>query len=126
MTPSNKSPREWKNLGIKEVDYGFGWQTAGDPSTDTICNCLDRAETEITALRKQLEDARSVIEFYSDRNSWKLQSYGSECKDVILFSDLGCKSFNEEADFACSSGGRRAREWLSKYPTSEASSGGEE
>jgi hypothetical protein len=55
---------------------------------------------------------REALEWYANRNNWKFQSYTSDCKDVIDFNDLGCRSYTVEADFACSSGGRRAREAL--------------
>ena len=64
------------------------------------------------------------MEFYSKRDNWKFQSFSSDTKDVIEFSDMGCKSFNGEnnyADYLCSSGGRRAREALQKI---EAMKGG--
>lgn len=74
---------------------------------------------QISTLTKQLDEVTKVkerykiaLEFYADRNSWKLYSYKNDCKDTIEFSDLGCKSFSDKADFACSSGGRRAREAL--------------
>lgn len=75
------------------------------------------AESEIRELREKLEVAVKCVEFYADRGSWKFNSYSSDCKEVIAFSDLGCKSYNGENDFkdyACSSGGRRAREAMEK------------
>lgn len=58
-----------------------------------------------------LERAVEVIRFYGNRVNW-IEAYESDVQDVITFSDLGCKSYNEDSDFACSSGGRRAREFL--------------
>jgi hypothetical protein len=71
----------------------------------------------VDALEKKLEKAREALRWYADRNNWSFNSYTSDCKEVVAFSDLGCKSFNGENDFtdyAASAGGRRARETLEK------------
>jgi CHAD domain-containing protein len=67
---------------------------------------------EVNRLQSENKKLREALEFYADRNNWKFQSYRSDCKDVIDFNDLGCRSYTDKADFACSSGGRRAREAL--------------
>ncbi len=75
------------------------------------------AREEITALKASLETAVAALEFYGERNNWRSPNYDSETKSEITISDLGCKSFNGEndfADFAIPSGGRRAREALAK------------
>lgn len=62
---------------------------------------------------KRLEEA---LKFYADRNNWQMpEIINGEIKEVIHSSDLGCKAFNGEnnfADYAIPSGGRRAREAL--------------
>jgi regulator of replication initiation timing len=67
---------------------------------------------EVNRLQAENKKLREALEFYADRNNWKFESYSRDCKEVIDFSDLGCRSYTDEADFACSSGGRRAREAL--------------
>jgi hypothetical protein len=67
---------------------------------------------EFEKLQAENKKLREALEWYANRNNWKFQSYNSDCKDVIDFNDLGCRSYTVEADFACSSGGRRAREAL--------------
>ena len=69
-------------------------------------------ETEIKILNEKIDKYTQALEFYADRNNWKFQSYKNDCKDMIDFGDVGVKSYNENADFACGSGGRRAREAL--------------
>jgi hypothetical protein len=72
-----------------------------------------RSEANIVdELQAQNKKLREALEFYADRNNWKFQSYSSDCEEVIDFNDLGCRSYTDKADFACSSGGRRAREAL--------------
>lgn len=70
---------------------------------------LRKENKKLQAENKKLREA---LEWYANRNNWKFQSYSSDCKDVIDFNDIGCRSYTDEADFACSSGGRRAREAL--------------
>jgi len=79
---------------------------------DIRCAYEDKHISEIELLRSNLKIAVDTIKFYADRNSWKFESYKNDCKDMIEFSDLGVKSYTQDADFACSSGGRRAREAL--------------
>jgi hypothetical protein len=80
-------------------------------------NKLDTLESRLVAQAAEIKGLREALEFYAERDNWKFQSYSSEIKDTIKDSDLGCKSFNGEnnfADYACPSGGRRARETLAK------------
>lgn len=92
---------------------------------DLVCHLLNdgyaagysEIESERDELKRKLEIARECLKFYADRNNWKSTDYDSETKDEITLSDLGCKSFNGEnnyADYAIPSGGRRAREALEK------------
>ena len=84
-----------------------------------------KAEPLLTRIEKQdvvISELVKALEFYGNRNNWKADSYSSDCKEVISFSDLGCKSFNGEndfADYAVSSGGRRAREVLASSAIAE-------
>lgn len=78
-------------------------------------------EMHISALMEKIEKLRAenaryreALKFYADRNNWKFYSYSNDCKDMIEFSDVGVKSYNEDADYACGSGGRRAREALKR------------
>ena len=73
----------------------------------------------ILALIEELEEKTKALEFYASRESWKFISYVNDCKDVIEFSDVGVKSYTDTADFACGSGGRRAREVLTKWSRSD-------
>jgi hypothetical protein len=69
-------------------------------------------ESELDRLKAENARLMEALEFYADRKNWKFESYKNDCKDVIDFSDIGVKSYNEDADFVCGSGGRRAREAL--------------
>lgn len=86
-------------------------------------NTLTQGETELGELRlerafraeKQRDQLREALEFYADRNNWRVINFDCETRGEITSSDIGCKSFNAEnnfADFAIPSGGRRAREAL--------------
>jgi len=75
-----------------------------------------------------LQKIKETLEFYGSRDNWKFQSFSDDTKDVIAISDLGCKSFNGEnnfADYACPSGGRRARELLNDPEFQKLVGGGE-
>lgn len=66
-------------------------------------------------LLKQNQKMSVVLQWYANRDNWRFDSYKGDCKDMINMSDIGVKSFNGEnnfADYACGSGGRRAREVL--------------
>lgn len=78
----------------------------------SISSLYDILVENNTTLRAENARYREALEFYADRNSWKFYSYSNDCKDMIEFSDVGVKSYNEVADYACGSGGRRAREAL--------------
>lgn len=73
---------------------------------------LTKCEDKLEKLQAENKKLREALKFYADRNNWKFHSYSGDCKDVIDFNDLDCRSYTVEADFACSSGGRRAREAL--------------
>lgn len=85
-----------------------------------MCGCSDCQElkhcpsTIIDTLKQRLAEAENLLEWYADRNNWKFESYKSDVKDVVNFSDVGVKSYTGDADFACGSGGRRAREYFQR------------
>jgi hypothetical protein len=96
----------------EKIMNGPDWLSPKEKGTAKITNLTERFEVSMI---KRLEECEEVLRFYSDRNSWKFESYKNDVKDVIVSNDLGCKSYSDEPDFACSSGGRRAREYFKKY-----------
>jgi len=46
--------REYKNLNIIEVNYGFGWAREGDPSTYPISMVLEQVDKEVGELREHI------------------------------------------------------------------------
>jgi len=80
-----------------------------------VIHCKELLVSELEQLREFKKQAIKVVKFYGDRENWKFISYASDAKDVIRFDDVGCKSYCEDADFAIGSGGRRSREFLSKW-----------
>lgn len=93
----------WENKEYQEAVH-YNW----------LDDEIRRVEHHNFNLQAENKKLRAALEFYANRNNWKFQSYSSDCKEVIDYNDLGCRSYTDEADFACSSGGRRAREALKK------------
>jgi hypothetical protein len=69
----------------------------------------------IDSLHKQIEEAREIVDFYADADSWGHESPASTTYSVIDRDDLGDGSFqfNEITDDE-RVGGKRARVYLAK------------
>jgi hypothetical protein len=73
---------------------------------------IREAKNYIYELKKENAKLKEALEFYADINNWKDEIYRNDTKQLICFSDLGCRSYTDEADLPYCSGGRRAREVL--------------
>lgn len=130
MTKSKEEmAREWSLQNAPYVNHGMylekaflaGYE-ARQAEIDEQCRLNGIGASRELALMAQVNEllefkkqAIKVVKFYGDRENWKFISYASDAKDVIRFDDVGCKSYCEDADFAIGSGGRRSREFLSKW-----------
>lgn len=117
-----KSTRETMCKFIKDNDELKSEIQALKKELDEQCRLNGIGASRELALMAQVNEllefkkqAIKVVKFYGDRENWKFISYASDAKDVIRFDDVGCKSYCEDADFAIGSGGRRSREFLSKW-----------
>lgn len=68
---------EYKNIRVKEVDYGFGYVMIGDTSTLTIDNVLTNLDYQFKQLREQNKIMREALSNLVEKteygvNQWQL------------------------------------------------------
>jgi hypothetical protein len=56
----------YKNIKVREVDYGFGWTIEGDPSTQTIDGILNKLDNQFEELNRQNKDLIDAIKQLMD------------------------------------------------------------
>jgi arsenate reductase-like glutaredoxin family protein len=56
----------YKNIKVREVDYGFGWTIEGDPSTQTIDGILNKLDNEFEELNRQNKDLIDAVKQLMD------------------------------------------------------------
>ena len=117
-----ESMKDWHAIISK--DDGTTWETK---FVKNAIEEIDVLNSEITALRKQLEDAREVIEFYADDKNWI-----GECETrtddgyylCLMIQSDSYKTKVKREKFVF--GGKRARSHLAKFVNPSNTSGGEE
>lgn len=75
-------------------------------SDKVLSDMLESRENDILKLKKQLEEAVEVIEFYGDKKNW------NSLDDLIQFNTLDIIN-GDDIESRC--GGKRARQFLAKY-----------
>jgi hypothetical protein len=56
----------YKNIKVREVDYGFGWTIEGDPSTQTIDGILNKLDNQFEELNRQNKDLIDAVKQLMD------------------------------------------------------------
>ena len=56
----------YKNIKVREVDYGFGWTIEGDPSTQTIDGILSKLDSQFEELNRQNKDLLDAVKQLMD------------------------------------------------------------
>lgn len=56
----------YKNIKVREVDYGFGWTIEGDPSTQTIDGILSKLDNQFENIQKQNKDLINLVKQLMD------------------------------------------------------------
>lgn len=83
------------------------------PNPYAICSyeAFSNIEKEIDSLKKQLDDAVRVIEFYSNEHNWS-RAFGKSGESItsINISDQDFIGINGD----CRQGGKKAREFLKR------------